>query len=193
MSASWIVEPIDVFKQGHFYLPACLPCAAPDKLGLKRFEESLHNRIIVTIPFAAHGYLEAIFVQLFLVIVRAILASTVCMVDAVFGRLAKSHGHVQCPDGQIALHAVADSPADHTTRVQIQYDSEIQPALIGPDVGDITRPLLVGCRRREVSVQQIGGNGKAVVTVSRNLEFPCPDGSDSVLGGCSEFRVTGIV
>jgi hypothetical protein len=35
MPASWIVEVIDVFKQGRFRLPACLPYAAPNQLSLR--------------------------------------------------------------------------------------------------------------------------------------------------------------
>ncbi len=38
----------------------------------------------------------------------------------------------QRPDGQIALHAVANGPANDTARIQIQYDGEIQPSLTGP-------------------------------------------------------------
>jgi hypothetical protein len=48
MSASWIVEAIDVFKQGCFRLSSSLPYAAPNQLGLEGFEEGFHDGIIKT-------------------------------------------------------------------------------------------------------------------------------------------------
>ena len=42
MPALWIVEAIDVFKQGCFRLPRGLPQAALNQLSLKSFEEGFH-------------------------------------------------------------------------------------------------------------------------------------------------------
>jgi len=53
MPAPWIVEAIDVFKQGCFHLPPGLPQAAPNQLGLEGFEEGFHDGFIVTIFLAA--------------------------------------------------------------------------------------------------------------------------------------------
>ncbi len=85
-----------------------------------------------TIPFPAHGYHEAMFPEPFLIIVRAVLTATIRVMNAAFGWLAKRHGHVQRPDGQIALHAVTNGPANDTARIQVQYDSQVQPSLTGP-------------------------------------------------------------
>ena len=54
MSASWIVEAIDVFKQDCFRLLPGLPYAAPNQLDLEGFEERLDNSIVVAISFATH-------------------------------------------------------------------------------------------------------------------------------------------
>jgi hypothetical protein len=45
---------------------------------------------------------------------------------------------------QIALHAIANGPANHTTRIQIQDDGQIQPPFAGPYVGDVAGPFLNG-------------------------------------------------
>ena len=94
MPASWIIEPVDIFKQGQFDLSSRLPGGAPDELSLEGFEEGLYNRIIITISFPTHGYQEAMFPEPFLIIVRAILTATIRVMNAAFGWLAKCHGHV---------------------------------------------------------------------------------------------------
>jgi hypothetical protein len=65
MPVSWIIEPVDIFKQGQFNLSSRLPGAAPDELSLESFEEGLYSRIIITIPFPAHRCKEAIFLEPF--------------------------------------------------------------------------------------------------------------------------------
>ena len=56
--------------------------------------------------------------------------------------------------------------------MQIEDDSEIQPALAGPDVADIARPFLVGPIRREVTVQQVRRDVERVIAVGGRFEFP---------------------
>lgn len=44
----------------------------------------------------------------FLIIMGAILTATISVMDATFGWLAQGNGHIERPDHQIALHAVAN-------------------------------------------------------------------------------------
>lgn len=60
-----------------------------------------------------------------LIVMRTVLAAPVAMEDATFGRRSEGNGHLQGPDGQIALHPVADRPADHAAGVQVQDDCQI--------------------------------------------------------------------
>ena len=70
-------------------------------------------------------------------------------------RRPQGDGHLQCPNRQVAFHAVADRPADDTPGMQVEDDRQIQPPLAGPDVTDITRPFLVGFLSDEVLLQQV--------------------------------------
>ena len=38
MTATWVVEAVDVFKEGDFDVVAGLPATAPDQFGLEGFE-----------------------------------------------------------------------------------------------------------------------------------------------------------
>ena len=42
------------------------------------------------------------------------------------------------PDRPVPFHAIADSPADDAARVEVEDDSQIEPAFAGPDVAYIT-------------------------------------------------------
>ena len=66
------------------------------------------------------------------------------MVNAAFRRLSQSDGHVQRSDRQIALHTIANRPADDAAGVQIRDDGQIEPTFAGPDVADVSGPFLIG-------------------------------------------------
>ncbi len=69
MTASRIIEAIDVFEDSHFSLPAGFPCVSPDQLRLDGFEEGFNGGIIIAIALTAHGYLEAMLAQYLLIVV----------------------------------------------------------------------------------------------------------------------------
>lgn len=125
MPSAWIVKAVDVFEDCDLSIASSSPGPLPEHFCLDRFEEGFNRRIIVTIASSAHRYLEAVLTQDLLVIMRAVLASTIGVVDTALGWSPQSNGHVQGPDRQIAFHPVADSPANHTPRIQIENDCQI--------------------------------------------------------------------
>ncbi len=79
MAAACVVEPVDVLEDGSLRVPTCCPFLPPDQLRFQAFEESLNGGVIVTITLAAHRWTQAIGLQLFLIIVGAILAAAIGM------------------------------------------------------------------------------------------------------------------
>ncbi len=77
------------------------------------------------------------------------------MVDAAFVRLAERHGHLQCPDRQIPLYAIADRPTDYPPGMQIEDDSQGEPTFTRPDITDVACPFPVRTGCREVPVQKV--------------------------------------
>ena len=59
--------------------------------------------------------------------------------------------------------------------MQVEDDSQIQPAPTRPNVTDIARPLLVGRISIEVAIQQVRRDIELVIAVGRNLVFACSD------------------
>ena len=64
-------------------------------------------------------------------------------------------GHGQCIGRDVRRHARFQRPANDFAVKEIKHDGQVQPAFVSPQVGDVRRPDLIGCRRRKVSVEQI--------------------------------------
>ena len=73
------------------------------------------------------------------------------------------------------------TPAHHLPAKQIQNHGQIQPTLVGRDVGDVTRPHLVGCLSSEVALQQVRCNGQLVFAVRGDHKLFLASGLDAVL------------
>ena len=157
------------------------PKTAPDQLDLDSLEESLNGCVLIAVTFSAHRRLEPVLTHDFLVIVGAVLAATVAVEDATSRRGLQGDGHLQRPDHQIPLYAIADGPADDAPRMQIQDYSQIQPPLSGPDVADVAHPFLVWSICREVAIRQVRCDVERVIAVSGRLEFACSFNDDPVL------------
>ena len=181
MSAAWVVEAVDVLEYGSFGLATRFPRPAPNQLGLDRLEEGLNGCVVIAVAFSAHRRLEPMLTQDLLVVVGAVLAAAVAVEDAAARRGSQGDGHLQRPNRQIAFHAIADGPADHAPRMQVQDHRQIQPSLAGPDVTDIACPFLVWSICCELTIQQVRRDVERVVAVCGRLEFMCPFNDDPVL------------
>lgn len=90
-----------------------MPRPSPNQLSLDRLEERLASGVVVAVAFATHRYLETVLAQEFLIIVRTVLAAAIRVMDAALWRLSQCDRHLQGPDRQVTLHAIADSLADY--------------------------------------------------------------------------------
>ncbi len=70
----------------------------------------------VHVSMHERGSLEPVLAKDLLVIMRAVLTATVGMMDAALGRCPERDGHLQRPDRQITLHAVANRCATVDTQ-----------------------------------------------------------------------------
>ena len=90
-------------------------------------------------------------------------------------------GHFQRSERQITFHAITDGPADHAPGVQVQDHRQIEPALPGPDVADVTRPFLIGLISSEIALQQVRRDVERVVAVCLGFEFTCSFNDNPIL------------
>ena len=81
------------------------------------------------------------------------------------------HARVDRP-GQRLLRAlphqsIPQRPADHGTRVEVEDHRQIEPALRGPDIGDVPGPHLVGGRDRELAIARLRRDGHPMMRLRR--------------------------
>ena len=89
-------------------------------------------------------------------------------------------GHHEGVRNQLRCHAGAHRPANHPAREQVDDSRHVEPALGGPDVGEVGDPLLVrplGCK---LPVQKVRRHVRnlAIAFVLRQTPapWPCPQG-----------------
>ena len=85
MSATWIVEAVDVVEDRHLSLPAGVPRVSPDQLCFDRFEERLNRSVVIAIAFSTLRYFEPVLAQDLSIVVRTVLAATIRVLDAALG------------------------------------------------------------------------------------------------------------
>src|SRR5690349_3789425 len=136
-----------------------------NELPLQSGKEALHRGVVPTVATAAHAALDAMLGELRSVGGARILAAAIGVVK--LGCLAMSQSHAQSPQGQLRAQMVPQSPTDDPARTEVENGRQIQPTLLGFQVGQVSNPDLVQLRYREVTVQRVGGHRQGRVRPSR--------------------------
>lgn len=95
MPSYWAIEAVDVSANGSFGGDAGFEGGSPDQFRLQRLEHGFHHGIVVAVSLSAHGYDETVGGQELLVVVRAILAAAIRMVNDALRRPADSDGALE--------------------------------------------------------------------------------------------------
>ena len=132
---------------------------------LESGEEGLGDGVVPTVGLAAHARSSAELLERGEVVVAAVPAISVGVVNPVRFQGPRRGRRVQRRESQLRVDAVRHGPADDAPRVQVQQDGEVQPAVTGLDVRDVAGEYLVGRRRVEVALKQIRSNALGVPRV----------------------------
>ena len=73
-------------------------------------------------------------------------------------------GHDQGVDDQVGVGRVGHGPADHSAAVEVDDAGEVEPALLGAELGHVGRPELIGSSCSEVPLDQVGCRGHVGTT-----------------------------
>jgi hypothetical protein len=83
------------------------------------------------------------------------LAALVGVVDHAWARCAGEHGHLEGLDHQFGPHVVGHGPAHDPSAVGVDHDGQIEPALPGAVLGDVSDPQSVRPVRGEVTLDKV--------------------------------------
>jgi hypothetical protein len=88
------------------------------------------------------------------------------MVDQAGPRPLGRDGHPQSCHRQVGAQAIAHCPADNLSTVEVQDRGQIEPALIGLDIGNICEPDPVRRGGGEIAFEQARGGRQVVLSKS---------------------------
>ena len=74
---------------------------------------------------------------------RFALASVVAVMDETGRRISSDKSHLQRIVDELCGHAGRHRPTDDHPRIYVEDDREVEPTLVGLDVGDVGEPQLV--------------------------------------------------
>src|ERR1043166_2136219 len=165
MGSLTIVETFDVLEDLMASFAAGSEAVPIYQFQFESAPEALHDRIVVTVGSATHRGDQTRPGQSVAIIGAGVLNTTI-RVEEQLGRWSPMrHRHGQSLQDQARVDALAHGPADDSAAVEIEDGSEVKPAFLGFDVGDVGHPDLV--RRTSLgSVREVVGcNGLVVVAV----------------------------
>ena len=100
------------------------------------------------------------------------------MVDEVFIDDPSTQRHPQSASDQRLITLGAHGKAYHQTGIGVEQGGQIQIPRIGPDAQNITHPFLIGHRRAEIALQQVGCHRSTMLTICG--AYPATDSPERV-------------
>lgn len=118
----------------------------------ERMEKTLNTSIVPAISLAAHAHGNTMLLHRALMVEGAVLAAAIRVMEQPRLRFTAPQRHGQRIIHEIAGHSLLEAPAHDHPRVKIEHHGQIQPALVGPQVRDVsgfsTRPSASNCAHR---------------------------------------------
>ena len=110
----------------------------------QRMEEAFHHGIVPAVPAPTHTRRQAVLGEQFAVRGGGVLGSSVRMMHHAGRRASMFYGHGERRRSQLLRQAAPPPPGNDPTRVEIEHHRQIEPALGGPNVGNIAGPHPIG-------------------------------------------------
>ena len=92
-------------------------------------------------------------------LLAGVLAATIGVMQQRIGLAASPDRHHQGIGNKLGGHRGAHRPAHHPPREQIDHGGNVEPALRGPDLGEVGNPSSVGSGGRKGAVKHVRSDG----------------------------------
>lgn len=174
MGSLGVVKALNVHKYGTLEFPLVAKTPPVQLLFLEKFEEGLHNRIIVRAARCRERLHDVALIQKTSKLLRGILAPSVGM---------KQH-RLRSPPFEMRLfhrvhyelrvRFVTDTPRNNFSRKKIQNNANVTKPFIRADIGDIARPDAIGLLRIELLFEDVPARRAVLLRMSvRKRWFFC--------------------
>lgn len=118
-------------------------------------EHALHRRVVPATSPATHALTHAITPQSLAKQAARMLRPLIRVEQQALRPSSLLVSHIQRLDNQIGVRLFRQCPAHDTTRAKIQHNRQIVPFPLGPNLGDVAAPHLVGCRDIDLPIQDV--------------------------------------
>ena len=127
VTATPIVERLDVEKHVCLRLVAGVVHTVMHQLALQRAEEAFHRRIVVPTPGTVHTGADAMVLWQQLVRLVSVLAALIRVVDEASIGPTLKESHLQGRCSQTTRHPMRHRPTDNEAGVQIEDGGQVEP------------------------------------------------------------------
>lgn len=151
------VVKAEILADGLASASACRPRSAAEQLRLQGPKEAFRDRVVPAVASATHAAGDTASLERLAVRLAGVLTAPIPMVEQAQLWLAQTQGHLERVEHQLLLKAFGHRPTHHPAREQIEDHRQVEPALPGPDIGDVCYPGLVRTVGGELSVEDVRG------------------------------------
>ena len=186
VAAPPIVITLDIIKHRPLHDFPADKAFPVDTFHLQRMKEAFHAGIVVTTSFGTHATMQIMPLQQRLIVRRTVLPPAICMDNDISRSLTSPECHLQRIAGQLRCHPRRHRPTDDRPRPQVNHHREVQPALVGAKIRDVSCPLLIRATRVKILFEQIFTHRQAMFSVADRAELTgslCTKSLTSQAGG----------
>ena len=123
-----------------------------NKFVLERGKEAFGDRIVPAIASSTHARFSPDACQSITIQFAGVLAALVRVMEYFSSRLACFYSVVQGSQSTLRRQAIRQRPSDYRSRVQVDDDRKIRPALTRFYIGQVGDPDVIGAAGLEISV-----------------------------------------
>ncbi len=128
----------------------------PDPLAFEQTEEALHRGIVMAVATSTHAAHQTVGHQETAPVIAGVDRPLVRVNQATGAGLAPPHRRQQGLHGQLGIGSIAHRPADDLPGKQIDHHSQVHPAFMRTDKGEVARPGRIRLGHLELPIQQVG-------------------------------------
>ena len=165
MTALAVIEDFDVVEDFGSGVGSAGKIASVDQFQFEGAPEAFHCSVVVAVTASAHGGDQTGRLQGCPKVPGGVLNTPVGVKKQSGWRRTMQGRHGESCQDQSGVDCLAHGPADDFATMEVQYTGEIEPTLVGENVGDISDPDLVGSSGLWCFCQQIRSYWVIVVTI----------------------------
>ena len=171
MASLAVVKAFDIFLYCGFRVGPGGVTLMVDQFVFQAAPEAFHGRVVIAISPARHRRLHAELRHQFLIVMGAVLAAKVGVVNQTRRRAFVAHGLPQRRCRQRLRHALVHRVAHQLAGEHVLDAVQVKPPLAGGHISDVGHSGFVRTGRCKGLIEQVVGHRQVMIRVRGGLEL----------------------